>query len=137
MHDPDLLTLAHDLASEYLDGMAERHVGGRDAPGLRRPLTDAGEDPATVLRDLAADADPGLTASAGPRYFGFVIGGALPAAVAADWLVSAWDQMSFARASSPAVAVLEEITAAWALDVLGLPADRKHRVRDRRLRWPT
>jgi glutamate/tyrosine decarboxylase-like PLP-dependent enzyme len=122
MPDPDLLTLAHGLASEYLDGVAERHVGGGDAPGLRRALSDGGEDPATVLRDLAADAGPGLTASAGPRYFGFVIGGSLPVALAADWLVSAWDQMSFARASSPAVAVLEEVTAAWALDVLGLPA---------------
>src|SRR6476659_5485485 len=101
MPDPDLLALAHGLASEYLDGVAERHVGGGDAPGLRRALTDAGEDPATVLRELAADADPGLTASVGPRYFGFVIGGSLPVALATDWLVSAWDQMSFARASSP------------------------------------
>src|SRR6478735_1503406 len=122
MHDPELLALAHELSLEYLAGVAERHVGGGDAPGLRRALTDAGEDPATVLRELAADADPGLTASVGPRYFGFVIGGSLPVALAADWLVSAWDQMSFARASSPAVAVLEEVTAAWALDVLGLPA---------------
>ena len=122
MHDPELLALAHEIASGYLDGVADRHVGGGDTPGLRRPLTDAGEDPATVLRELAADADPGLVASAGPRYFGFVIGGSLPVAVAADWLVSAWDQMSFARASSPAVAVLEEVTAAWALDILGLPA---------------
>jgi glutamate/tyrosine decarboxylase-like PLP-dependent enzyme len=122
MHDPELLALAHEIASEYLDGVAGRHVGGGDTPGLRRSLSDAGEDPATVLRDLAADADPGLTASVGPRYFGFVIGGSLPVALAADWLVSAWDQMSFARASSPAVAVVEEVAAAWALDVLGLPA---------------
>ena len=122
MHDPELLDVAHEISRDYLAGVAERHVGGGDAPGLRRALTDAGEDPATVLRELAADAEPGLTASVGPRYFGFVIGGSLPVAVAADWLVSAWDQMSFARASSPAVAVLEEVTAAWALDILGLPA---------------
>src|SRR6478609_919027 len=122
MHDPELLDVAHEISRDYLAGVAERHVGGGDAPGLRRALTDAGEDPATVLRELAADAEPGLTASVGPRYFGFVIGGSLPVAVAADWLVSAWDQMSFARASSPAVAVLEEVTAAWALEILGLPA---------------
>ena len=73
-HDPDLLALAHGIAAEYLDGVADRHVGGGDAPGLRRALMDAGEDPATVLRELAADADPGLAASVGPRYFGFVIG---------------------------------------------------------------
>lgn len=101
MHDPELLDVAHEISRDYLAGVAERHVGGGDAPGLRRALTDAGEDPATVLRELAADAEPGLTASVGPRYFGFVIGGSLPVAVAADWLVSAWDQMSFARASSP------------------------------------
>jgi len=118
----DLLALSQQLARDYLDGVADRHVGGGDAPGMRRELTAAGVDPATVLRELAADAAPGLTASAGPRYFGFVIGGSLPVAVGADWLVSAWDQMSFARASSPAVAVVEEVAAAWALDVLGLPA---------------
>ena len=119
--DPALLALAHELAEGYLGGVADRHVGGGDAPGLRRELTGAGEDPAQVLRDLAADIDPGLAASAGPRYLGFVVGGSLPVAVAADWLVSAWDQMSFSRASSPAVAQLEEVVAAWALDVLGLP----------------
>ncbi|MDP9346945.1 MAG: pyridoxal-dependent decarboxylase, partial [Actinomycetota bacterium] len=119
--DPELLALAHRIALDYLDGVHDRHVGGGAAPGLQRELTGAGEDPATVLRDLAADADPGLVASAGPRYFGFVIGGSLPVAVAADWLVSAWDQMSFARASSPAVATVEEVAAAWALDILGLP----------------
>jgi glutamate/tyrosine decarboxylase-like PLP-dependent enzyme len=75
-----------------------------------------------VLDELAADIDPGLIASAGPRYFGFVIGGSLPAAVGADWLVSAWDQNACLYASSPAAAVTEEVTAGWILELLGLPA---------------
>jgi len=66
-------------------------------------------------------AEPGLVASAGPRYFGFVTGGALPAALAADWSVSAWDQCAAFHSLSPAAAI-EEVTAAWILDLLGLPA---------------
>src|SRR6478672_4842290 len=122
MHDPELLDVAHEISREYLAGVAERHVGGGDAPGLRRALSDAGEDPATVLRDLAADADPGLVASAGPRYFGFVIGGSLPVAVAADWLVSAWDQNGALHVMSPAIAHLEDVTAGWLLDLFRLPS---------------
>ena len=77
-----------------------------------------------MLNDLAADADPGLVASAGPRYFGFVVGGSLPVALGADWLVSAWDQMSAMNSSSPAAAVAEEVVAGWSLELLGLPAQR-------------
>jgi glutamate/tyrosine decarboxylase-like PLP-dependent enzyme len=85
-------------------------------------LTDAGEDPRAVVEQLAADVDPGLVASAGPRYFGFVIGGALPVAVAADWLTSAWDQNGGGFAPAPALSVVEEVTAGWLRDLLGLPA---------------
>ena len=65
--------------------------------------------------------DAGLTASAGPRYFGFVTGGSVPAAVAADWLTSVWDQNGFNSITSPAAAAAEEIAARWLVDLFGLP----------------
>ena len=83
------------------------------------------------MESLAAAAEGGLVASAGPRYFGFVIGGSLPAALAADWLVSAWDQNAGLYACGPAAAVVEDVAAGWLLDLLGLPASRERRVRDR------
>ncbi len=89
---------------------------------LARPLSDDGEDPRTVVEDLARDVEPGLVASGGPRYFGFVIGGSLPVAVAADWLTSAWDQNGGGYVASPALSVAEEVAAAWVRDLLGLPA---------------
>jgi glutamate/tyrosine decarboxylase-like PLP-dependent enzyme len=119
--DEDVLAHAHRLARAYLEGVGERHVGGCDPVALRRPLTDSGEGAVDVLEQLAADADPGLVASAGPRYFGFVVGGSLPVAVGADWLVSAWDQMCGTYSASPAVAVAEEVAAGWVLELLGLP----------------
>jgi glutamate/tyrosine decarboxylase-like PLP-dependent enzyme len=122
----DVLDDAARLARAFVDGLDARPVGataGVDAlrGRLARPLTDAGEDPRTVIADLAADAEPGLTASAGPRYFGFVIGGALPAAVAADWLTSAWDQNGGGAITSPALAVVEAVAAGWVRELLGLP----------------
>ena len=76
-----------------------------------------------MIEDLARDVEPGLVASAGPRYFGFVIGGALPVAVAADWLTSAWDQNAGIHEASPALAVAHKVAAGWVRDLLGLPAD--------------
>jgi hypothetical protein len=84
-----------------------------------RPVPERGEDPTIVIDALVAGIDPGLVASAGPRYFGFVTGGALPAALAADWLVSAWDQCAAFHSLSPAAAAIEEIASAWILDLLG------------------
>jgi len=122
----EVLDDAARLAREYIDSLPSRPVGTPASPGdlrsrLSRPLTDDGEDARTVIEDLARDVDPGLIASPGPRYFGFVIGGALPVAVAADWLTSAWDQNTGGYPASPALSIAEEVAAAWIRDVLGLP----------------
>jgi glutamate/tyrosine decarboxylase-like PLP-dependent enzyme len=123
----DVLDDAARLAREYTDSLATRPVGAQEGleqlrERFARPLTDAGEDARAVIADLARDADPGLIASAGPRYFGFVIGGSLPVAVAADWLTAAWDQNAGGFVASPALSVIEEVAAGWVRDVLGLPA---------------
>src|SRR5918996_4157174 len=118
---------AAQLAEEHIAGLGGRHageyVGFQDlVAALDAPLPEQGEDPTAVVEQLAALAGPGLVASPGPRYFGFVTGGALPAALAADWLVSAWDQNAFARISSPAAAAIEETAERWVLEALGLPS---------------
>ena len=127
---PDHRRLLHqtaDLAADYLDGVGRRPVGGTATheellAALGGPIPARGEPAGEVLADLARAADPGIVASAGPRYFGFVIGGSLPSTVAADWLTTAWDQNGFAYVMSPAGSVVEEVTAGWLLDVFGLPA---------------
>jgi glutamate/tyrosine decarboxylase-like PLP-dependent enzyme len=121
MSDP--LDSAARHAREYLDGVAERHVGPRGVPAPEAVLGDAGTDPGTVIDELVRDLDPGIVATAGPRYFGFVTGGAVSAATAADWLVTAWDQNAALAVMSPAMAAIETITKDWLLDLLGLPAD--------------
>jgi glutamate/tyrosine decarboxylase-like PLP-dependent enzyme len=122
------LRRAVEMGIEFLDGLDERHVGATAAASevrarLPRSLPDAGQDPITVLEELATAVEPALVASAGPRYFGFVIGGALPAALAADLLAGAWSQNAALHASSPAAAAAEGIAGEWMLDLLGLPAD--------------
>ena len=90
---------------------------------LRVPLNDAPLDARTVLQELVAAAEPGLVQIQSPRYFGFVIGGGLDAAIAADWLASAWDQNAGGYPCGPSAAVVEEAVGEWLLDLLGLPAD--------------
>jgi glutamate/tyrosine decarboxylase-like PLP-dependent enzyme len=123
----EVLDDAARLAREYIDSLPSRPVGA--AAGIEelrsrlgRPLSDGGEDPRAVIEDLARGVEPGLVASAGPRYFGFVIGGALPVSVAADWLTSAWDQNGGGYVASPALSVAEEVAAGWVRELLGLPA---------------
>src|SRR4051794_40809543 len=121
------LRRAAELAEEHLAGLAERRVGAalsyEDAvAALDEPLPEHGDDRVAVIEKLSAAVGPATVASPGPRYFGFVPGGALPAALAADWLVSAWDQNSFSRVSSPAAAAIEAVAERWVLEALGLPA---------------
>src|SRR3954466_13754024 len=123
----EVLDDAARFAHEFVESLATRPVGAQEGleelrERFERPLTDAGEDPRAVIADLARDADPGLIASAGPRFFGFVIGGSLPVALAADWLTSAWDQNTGGFVVAPALSVIEEVAAGWVLDLLGLPA---------------
>ena len=122
-----VLAAAAQLANEYLDGVADRPVGPHvDADAiieaLGRDLPEHGVDAQTVIRDLAVAVEPGLMASAGPRFFGFVVGGALPASVGADWLTAAWDQNAVLHLASPAAAAAEQVAGEWMLDLLGLPS---------------
>jgi glutamate/tyrosine decarboxylase-like PLP-dependent enzyme len=124
----DVLDDAARLARDFTDGLSSRPVGASAGIGelrsrIARPLTADGEDARAVLEDLACDVEPGLVASPGPRYFGFVIGGALPVAVAADWLTSTWDQNAGGYVPAPSLSVVEEVAAGWVRELLGLPPD--------------
>lgn len=89
---------------------------------LRKPLASHGLPPDQVITELARDVEGGLLGSAGGRFFAWVIGGSLPAALAADWLTTAWDQNAGLHACAPAAGVVEEVVGEWLKDVLGLPA---------------
>src|SRR4051812_1869486 len=120
-----LLGRTAQIAEEYLATVGERPVRAPLAfedvlARLDAPLPEQGEDAEDVLDALAA-LEPGMNATAGPRFFGFVTGGALPVTVAADWLVSTWDGPHFGRVISPAGAAVEDVTARWLLESLGLP----------------
>jgi glutamate/tyrosine decarboxylase-like PLP-dependent enzyme len=123
-----LLQQTTELAVRFYDTLDERPVFPHtDATELRkafaRPLPEGPTDAETVIAELAAAADPGIVAEAGGRYFGFVIGGALPASLAADWLTSAWDQNACLYVAGPAASVVEEVAGAWLIELLGLPRD--------------
>ncbi|ACQ81982.1 Pyridoxal-dependent decarboxylase [Beutenbergia cavernae DSM 12333] len=122
------LSRAHDHAVDWLASLGSRRVPPRAttdevATALGRDLPDGPTDPADVVDLLAAASDPGLTAMPSGRFYGMVIGGTHPAALAADWLVSAWDQNAALNAVTPAAAAAEQVATAWLLDLLGLPGD--------------
>lgn len=123
----DLLFDAATRASRYLDSLPERAVAPDPAAVARLSeldiaLPEAPTDDETVLAEL--DSYSGATmAMAGPRFFGFVIGGALPATVAANWLATTWDQNTAFASVTPLTARLETVAARWLIDLLGLPAE--------------
>jgi len=125
-----LLRHAAERAIAYRSGLDERRVGvepGLTVDDLRRrlggPLPVSPTDAREVIDALADGVDPGLVAMSGPRYFGFVIGGSVPAALAADWLTSAWDQNVGLYLGTPAAAVVEEVVATWLIELFGLPPE--------------
>lgn len=122
-----LLRRAADHAARFRDAVPERHVGARaSVEDLREafggPLPAHSTAPDEVLDALIAAAEPGLVSSAGPRFFGFVIGGALPAATAAEIVAAGWDQCAFNAALSPAAMAAEAAAGGWLKELLGLPA---------------
>jgi glutamate/tyrosine decarboxylase-like PLP-dependent enzyme len=117
-----------ELAASFYETLDERPVYPRaTAAELREalagPLPEQPTDARTVIAELAAAADPGIVAETSGRYFGFVIGGAVPASIAADWLTSAWDQNAGLYVGGPAASVVEEVAGAWLIELLGLPED--------------
>ena len=124
----ELLSDASARAIRYLDTLATRPV----APSLAaikglaildRPLPERANDPAETLRLLDEVGSPATTAMAGPRYFGFVIGGSLPVTLAANWLAGAWDQNTGLYRPTPGTAFIEQVALRWLLDILHLPSD--------------
>jgi len=121
------LETAFQSARDYIENLDAMPVGATaDVQTLRKqlskPLTNEGMSPEQVVAELARDARAGLIGTGTGRFFGWVIGGAVPAALGADILASAWDQNGALYATSPAAAIVEEIAGAWLKEILGLPA---------------
>ena len=113
-------------ADAWLSSVPTRDIGPKASAdelhaAFAKPLQDGPTDPAQVVDELAALSEPGLMAIASGKFYGWVMGGTLPAALAADWLTSTWDQNAGLRYATPAVVAAEEAAAGWILDVLGLP----------------
>jgi glutamate/tyrosine decarboxylase-like PLP-dependent enzyme len=122
----DLLQSTAEYAAAYLDSLDARRIAPSASleelrAALGGPLPEGPTDAQVVVSELIEAAEPGLVAMPSGRYFGFVIGGALPASVAADWLTTTWDQNAGLYAAGPSAAVVEETCAAWVAELLGLP----------------
>ena len=122
-----LLEETASIAADYLETLGERPVFPDVTPEQLRetlggPLPEHPLDAGRVVSELAAAAEPGVVAIGSGRYFGFVIGGALPAALAADWLTTAWDQNAGLYVAGPSASVVEEVAREWIVQLLGLPA---------------
>jgi glutamate/tyrosine decarboxylase-like PLP-dependent enzyme len=123
----DVLDVAERHARAWVSGIRERSIpprlGTDDVKDrLGREFPETGEPPTDVIDRLAEGVEPGLMAMGSPRFFGWVIGGTQPVALAADWLVSAWDQNSGLRTVTPGIVAAEELAGEWLVDLLGLPA---------------
>jgi len=124
----ELLRRTAEIAAAYVDSLDERPVFPQVEPeelreALGGPLPEEPLPDEQVVEELAHAAEPGLVAMGSGRYFGFVIGGALPAALAADWLASAWDQNAGLYVGGPSASVVEQVVREWIVELLGLPPD--------------
>jgi glutamate/tyrosine decarboxylase-like PLP-dependent enzyme len=122
----ELLRHAAEVGADFVESLDRRPVFPDVSyddlvAAFGGPLPDSPSDPRAVLDELVDAAEPGLVASPSGRYFGFVIGGAVPAALAADWLTSTWDQNAGGFAVSPAAAAVEDVAGEWLRELLGLP----------------
>jgi glutamate/tyrosine decarboxylase-like PLP-dependent enzyme len=126
--DADTRALMHEVAdhaADWLDALPERPVRPEHTPAQMRVTDALGDGPLPVdevIAELVREAAPGLTAINSPRFFGFVMGGAHPAGIAADWLATAWDQNAGLASPTPAVAAFEAVAGRWLAELLGLPA---------------
>ncbi len=123
----DLLNDVAARAAAYLAGLGDQPVAPQSdrvagLQALAGALPEGPSDPQSVLALLDDYGSPATVASAGPRYFGFVTGGTLPAALAANWLAGAWDQNAGLWVQSPVAAFLEEVTAGWLRSLFGFPS---------------
>ena len=123
----ELLVRTANQIADYRESVADARVFPEaDAADLRAAYDSSlpvrPTPPIRVIDELAAAAAPGLVATTGPRYFGFVIGGSLASATAADLLVTGWDQPAYNAVSAPGAAVVEEVAGGWLKELLGIPA---------------